>query len=282
MTHADARRLRRPRSAGRRARRRHVRAARRASRHQDVLDRSRTRHPRPPRPHASPSTCRRTPDLKLYGRPGETADQFVARCREVADRPRRRRDRHAPRQVRGQGRRERSRQIEAAEAAPTSCGRRPRASATPSCSPTAGSVLGGLLGGRKSAGGLLGGLFGDASTAARKRGPRPRPTSGSPPRRRRWPASTPRSPTWRRNSKPRSRRSPTSGRRPPTRSRRCKVGLEKTDVKVTQICLAWLPVTDLTTSDVRSSDPLVAPIRNDGRTVDRVPTERLELSLTAT
>ena len=36
-----------------------------------------------------------------------------------------------------------------------------------------------------------------------------------------------------------------------------RVGLEKTDVKVTQICLAWIPVVV-------------------------VPTERLELSLTAT
>ncbi len=35
---------------------------------------------------------------------------------------------------------------------------------------TAGSVLGGLLGGRKSKGGLLGDLLGDAGSAARRRG----------------------------------------------------------------------------------------------------------------
>ena len=35
---------------------------------------------------------------------------------------------------------------------------------------TAGSVLGGLLGGKKSAGGMLGDIMGDAGTAARRRG----------------------------------------------------------------------------------------------------------------
>ena len=45
-----------------------------------------------------------------------------------------------------------------------------------------------------------------------------------------------------------------------------RVGLEKTDVKVTQICLAWIPVA----------------VASDLPRATSVPTERLELSLTAT
>ena len=107
---------------------------------------------------------------------------------------------------------------------------------------TAGSVLGGLLGGRKSKGGLLGGLLGKAGTAARRRGT----TKASAQRLETAENKVQRlveqvedleieleeevtdiDARWMSDAK---------------EITTITVGLEKTDVKVTQIVLAWTPV----------------------------------------
>ncbi|WP_051062793.1 ATP-binding protein [Ilumatobacter nonamiensis] len=108
-------------------------------------------------------------ELKLYGRPGEDIEAFRVRCRQEAEsradeeiaelrdkyesKANKIRDRAAAQEDR----------IDVLEAQSTS----KRNSELLS---TAGSVLGGLLGGKKSSGGLLGGLLGEAGTAARRRG----------------------------------------------------------------------------------------------------------------
>ena len=107
------------------------------------------------------------PGLKLYGRPGETADDVRAALpASVADEAGRCRDRQAARQVRGQGHR----------AARSDRGRRgPRrrargagdaASATPSCCRRPARSSAGCSAASRSRGGLLGKL----GTAASRRG----------------------------------------------------------------------------------------------------------------
>ncbi len=109
------------------------------------------------------------PGLKLYGRPGESSEEFEIRCLQFADdraeaeiaelrdkyetKTKRLRD-----QMEGQ-----HDKLELLE-------EQSKSSRNSEFLSTAGSVLGGLLGGRKSKGGMLGGLLGKAGTAARRRG----------------------------------------------------------------------------------------------------------------
>ena len=181
------------------------------------------------------------PDLKLYGRPGEAADQFVIRCREVAlDR--------AGREIAALRDKYDAKLTRTLEQRATADGRVDvlRAEAegkrNSEALSTAGSMLGGLLGGRKSAGGLLGGLLGDAGTAARRRG-----TSSAADQR----VAAAQSKVSRLDTEidklegelqaevaTITNRWATAANTVTT----LRVGLEKTDVKVTQICLAWIPV----------------------------------------
>ncbi len=90
-------------------------------------------------------------ELKLYGRPGEDADAFERRCLKFADgkadeQTAKLRDKYETKAKRLEEQKKSKRNSELLS--------------------TAGSVLGGLLGGRKS----LGGLLGKAGTAARRRG----------------------------------------------------------------------------------------------------------------
>ncbi|MEP4650422.1 MAG: hypothetical protein ABJ314_09585, partial [Ilumatobacter sp.] len=107
--------------------------------------------------------------LKLYGRPGETSEAFEARCLKVADDQAdaeiaKLRDKYETKvkrlrdQIDGLGDK-----IELLE-------EQSKSTRNSELLSTAGSVLGGLLGGRKSRGGMLGGLLGRAGTAARRRG----------------------------------------------------------------------------------------------------------------
>ncbi|MGA9279307.1 hypothetical protein, partial [Ilumatobacter sp.] len=107
--------------------------------------------------------------LKLYGRPGEDEDAFRTRCLTVAEERAdaevaKLRDKY---ETKAKRIRERSAaledRIDVLEAQSTS-------KRNSELFSTAGSVLGGLLGGKKSKGGLLGGLLGDAGSAARRRG----------------------------------------------------------------------------------------------------------------
>ncbi len=107
--------------------------------------------------------------LKLYGRPGEDADAFEARCLKYADDQADEeiaalRDKYEKKATTLRDR------IEAAEDRIDELEEQTKDKRNSEFLSTAGSVLGGLLGGRKSKGGLLGGMLGKAGTAARRRG----------------------------------------------------------------------------------------------------------------
>jgi hypothetical protein len=96
-------------------------------------------------------------ELKLYGRPGEDADAFTARCRQVADERAdaeiaKLRDKYEKKAATLRDR------IEAATDAADVAVDQQRAREQDNLLSSAGSILGGLLGGRRSRGGLLGQL----------------------------------------------------------------------------------------------------------------------------
>jgi hypothetical protein len=108
-------------------------------------------------------------ELKLYGRPGESPADFAARCaRTAGDRAdveiAALRDKYETRATKLRD------QIDAAEDRADVLVEDAKGKKTSEFFSTAGSVLGGLLGGKKSAGGMLGDIMGDAGTAARRRG----------------------------------------------------------------------------------------------------------------
>lgn len=107
--------------------------------------------------------------LKLYGRPGESADDFEARCLAFADDKAdaeiaKLRDKYETKAKRLRD------QIEGQEDKIELLEEQSKSKRNSELLSTAGSVIGGLLGGRKSKGGMLGSLFGKAGTAARRRG----------------------------------------------------------------------------------------------------------------
>jgi hypothetical protein len=108
-------------------------------------------------------------DLKLYARPGETAEEFAARCATFADERADEeiaalRDKYEDKATRLRD------QIDAAEDRVDVLEEEAEAKRNSELLSTAGSFLGGLLGGRKSKGKMLGDILGDAGTAARRRG----------------------------------------------------------------------------------------------------------------
>jgi hypothetical protein len=103
--------------------------------------------------------------LKLFGRPGESAEEFTARCRRVASERAdaevaRLRPRYEAKAVTLRDR------IEAATDQHAVAREQAEGKRNSEFLSTAGSILGGLLGGRKSADDMLG----EAGTAARRRG----------------------------------------------------------------------------------------------------------------
>jgi hypothetical protein len=107
--------------------------------------------------------------LKLYGRPGEGADAFESRCLKLADG-------HADAEIaklrdKYESKAKRLRdQIDGLEDKIDLLEEQSKSKRNSELLSTAGSMLGGLLGGSKSKGGLLGGLLGKAGTATRRRG----------------------------------------------------------------------------------------------------------------
>ncbi|HEY3485717.1 MAG TPA: helicase HerA-like domain-containing protein [Ilumatobacteraceae bacterium] len=106
------------------------------------------------------------PDLKLYGRPGEPAEAFAARCLAAADEHAdaaiaKLRDRYEAKVTKLRD------QIAAAEDRADVVADDARRRADAELLSTAGSILGGLLGGRKSRGGLIGSVLGGAGSARR-------------------------------------------------------------------------------------------------------------------
>lgn len=107
--------------------------------------------------------------LKLYGRAGESTDEFASRCRRAADE---RADADlAKLRTKYENRATKLRdQIAAAEDRASVAAEQARGQRNSELLSTAGSVLGGLLGGGKSGGGALGSMLGRAGTAAGRRG----------------------------------------------------------------------------------------------------------------
>ncbi|MFK7917151.1 MAG: helicase HerA-like domain-containing protein [Ilumatobacter sp.] len=107
--------------------------------------------------------------LKLYGRPGEDADEFETRCLKAADDKAdaeiaKLRDKYETKAKRLRD------QIDGLEDKIDLLEEQSKSKRNSELLSTAGGLLGGLLGGRKSKGGMLGGLLGKAGTAARRRG----------------------------------------------------------------------------------------------------------------
>jgi hypothetical protein len=109
------------------------------------------------------------PDLKLYGRPGESPEEFAARCAAFADE-------RADAEIAGLRDKYEAKatklrdQIEASQDRVEVLEAEADAKRNSELLSTAGSFLGGLLGGRRSKGKMIGDMLGDAGTAARRRG----------------------------------------------------------------------------------------------------------------
>ena len=180
-------------------------------------------------------------DLKLYGRPGETPEEFAARCASFADERAdeeiaKLRDKYEATATRLRD------QIDAAEDRVDVLEKEADSKRNSELLSTAGSFLGGLLGGRKSKGKMIGDMLGDAGTAARRRGSTS--AAGS-----RVDAAE--------NKVARladqlaeleadaatdiaeiAEKWDTLAEKVTT----LEVGLERTDVKITQLALAWIPI----------------------------------------
>jgi hypothetical protein len=107
-------------------------------------------------------------DLKLFGRPGETIDDFGTRCvaaaNDLADKETAAlRSKYEDKVTRLQT------QIQTAGDRAEVLNTQKKGRQTEEVLSTAGSILGGLLGGRKSRGGMLGSILGKAGTAAGRR-----------------------------------------------------------------------------------------------------------------
>ena len=108
-------------------------------------------------------------ELKLYSRPGETADSFFQRCYQAAD---------AKGDVATAALRDKYRakvtslqsQLQAAEGRADVLEAEQKGRRNDELFSTAGSILGDLFGGRKSRGGMLGSVFRKTGSAAGKRG----------------------------------------------------------------------------------------------------------------
>ncbi len=107
-------------------------------------------------------------DLKIFGRPGESTDDFTARClaagNDLADKETAAlRSKYADKVARVQS------QIQAAEDRAEVLTTERQGRRSEEILSTAGSILGGLLGGSRSRGGMLGSILGKAGTAAGRR-----------------------------------------------------------------------------------------------------------------
>jgi predicted nucleic acid-binding Zn-ribbon protein len=180
-------------------------------------------------------------ELRLYGRPTESIEEFRTRCDRAADdradaEVAALRDKYETKATKLRD------QIDAAEDRAAVLAEEAKGKKTSEFFSTAGSMLGGLLGGRKSKTKMVGDLLGDAGTAARRRGS----TSASD---RRVDAAENKvqrlvdqydelEATLEREVADISSRwdAAAAAIGPMT------IGLERTDVKVTHLALAWIPV----------------------------------------
>ena len=172
-------------------------------------------------------TC---PPLELVGRPGETTAAFTARCRQAAsDRAdadaAALRDKYEARVAKVRD------QIDAASDAAEVAQEQHEARRRDDLLSSAGSILGGLLGGRRSAGGLLGKLGRAAGRSSR--------TSGGG---RRVEAARSKVTRLEADLAEELTQIDARWRAAAADTATITIALEKADVKVTQLVLAWVPV----------------------------------------
>jgi hypothetical protein len=177
-------------------------------------------------------------ELKLYGRPGETADAFEARCLKAADDAADAeiatlRDKY---ETKATGLRN---QIAAAEDAVGVMEEQANAKRNSELLSTAGSILGGLLGGSKSRGGLLGKLGTAASRRGTTKASKERLDAAENKVERLQASLADLEHDLEQEVTEIDARWMALGKNITT----TQIPLEKTDVKVTQLVLAWLPVT---------------------------------------
>ena len=182
------------------------------------------------------------PELKLYGRPGESADEFEVRCLRVADEKAdadiaELRDRYE-----SKARRLRD-QIEAAEDRLDVLDEQAKSSRNSELLSTAGSVLGGLLGGRRSKGGLLGGILGSAGTAARRRGSTRAAGERTEAQQNKVERLTAELDQLEADLAEEVTSIDAVWMERATKNETMEIGLERNDVKVVQLALAWVPTT---------------------------------------
>ena len=180
-------------------------------------------------------------DLKLYSRPGESGEAFGIRCYQAADakadaETAKLRDKYQVRVDRIRT------QIQTSDDRAQVLETQRDGKRDEELLSTAGSILGGLLGGRRSRGGLLGSVLGKAGTAAGKRSR----TSAADDR---LDAAENRSRTLRHQLEQLEAEVTEDIFEIDTRWNDLSknlttmaIPLERTDVKVTHICLAWVPV----------------------------------------
>ena len=157
VTTADRRRLRRPRPARRRADAGRLPAVGRADRRARRSGASCPRTSSTTSPAAGRWRSRPTPRSSCSAAPARRADEFAARCRQAAadkadEDTAKLRTKYEAKVGKLQS------QIAAAESAADVAGEQQKARQRDDLLSSAGSILGGLLGGRKSTGGLLGQL----------------------------------------------------------------------------------------------------------------------------
>jgi len=107
-------------------------------------------------------------ELKAYSRPGETAEAFFQRCYQLADA----KGDEETAALRGKYQTKVNtlrKQLQEAEGRAEVLEAQAKGRRNEELLSTAGSILGGLLGGRKSRGGLLGSVFSKAGSAAGRR-----------------------------------------------------------------------------------------------------------------
>ncbi len=180
-------------------------------------------------------------ELKLFGRPGESDIDFAARCEADADERAdaeiaKLRDKYETKATRLRD------QIDAAEDRAAVAAEEAKGKKSSEFFSTAGSLLGGLLGGKKSKTKMMGDLLGDAGTAARRRGS----TSASDRR-----ADAAENKVQRLVEQYDELETELEGDITDITDKwesaaaaitPMEVGLERTDVNVTQLVLAWVPV----------------------------------------
>jgi hypothetical protein len=181
------------------------------------------------------------PALKLYSRPGEGAETFAQRCAQAADaaadvETSRLRTRYEARALKLQS------QLRAAEGQAEVAREQASGRRNEELLSAASSLLGGLLGGRKSRGSLVGSLLGKASSAASRRSR----TSAASTR-----AETAEEKLADLRAQLEALETELAGELTAIDGRWASLGreigtlqipLERTDVKVTQLVLAWIPV----------------------------------------